>query len=92
MIVGVALTATVTAAAGPIAFVSLAAPQIARRIVRSAGITVVPAAFTGALLLVVADYAAQHLLPTALPVGVVTVVFGGGYLVWLLVHEMRRRA
>lgn len=92
VIVGVALTATVTAAAGPIAFVSLAAPQIARRIVRSAGITVVPAAFTGALLLVVADYAAQHLLPTALPVGVVTVVFGGGYLVWLLVHEMRRRA
>ncbi|MGO1665166.1 FecCD family ABC transporter permease [Candidatus Corynebacterium faecigallinarum] len=92
MIIGVALTATVTAAAGPIAFVALAAPQIARRLARTPGVTVAPAAFTGALLLIAADVTAQHLLPATLPVGVVTVVIGGGYLVWLIIHEVRRRA
>lgn len=91
MVIGVALTATVTAAAGPISFVALAAPQIARRIVRTPGVTVAPAAFTGAFLLLAADVTAQHLLPVALPVGVVTVVIGGAYLVWLIVHEVRRR-
>ncbi len=91
VILGVALIATVTAAAGPIAFVALAAPQISRRLVRSAGIAIVSATLTGAFLLVTADYAAQHLLPTPLPVGVITVIIGGGYLIWLLIHETRRR-
>ncbi|MEE2059068.1 FecCD family ABC transporter permease [Rhodococcus artemisiae] len=91
MVIGVALTATVTAAAGPIAFVALAAPQIARRLARSPGIALVPAAFTGALLLAGADLVAQHLLPQSFPVGVVTVIVGGGYLIWLLIREARRR-
>lgn len=85
-----ALVATVTAAAGPIAFIALAAPQIARRITRTPGVTVTPAAFTGALLLAAADLTAQHLLPVALPVGVITVIAGGGYLVWLIAREVRR--
>lgn len=91
VLLGVALIAIVTAAAGPIAFVALAAPQIARRLTRSPGVAVWPAAFMGALLLAAADYIAQHFMPSALPVGVVTVVIGGGYLVWLLIHENRRR-
>lgn len=92
IVLGVALTATVTAAAGPITFIALAAPQIARRIARTPGVTIVPAALTGAVLLAIADVTAQHLLPRSLPVGVVTVVVGGGYLVWLIIHEVRRRA
>lgn len=91
VVVGVALTATVTAAAGPIAFVALAAPQIGLRLARTAGVALLPAAFVGAFLLCAADFTAQHLLPTALPVGIVTVVVGGVYLVWLLVREARRR-
>ncbi|MCZ4521614.1 iron chelate uptake ABC transporter family permease subunit [Rhodococcus ruber] len=91
LVIGVALTATVTAAAGPIVFVALAAPQIARRLTRSPGMTLAPAAFTGAFLLAGADVTAQHVLPVALPVGVVTVVVGGGYLVWLLIREVRHR-
>jgi iron complex transport system permease protein len=91
IVVGVALTAVVTAAAGPIAFVALAAPQIARRLARTAGVAMAPAAFMGALLLAASDYVAQHVLPAALPVGIVTVVIGGGYLIWLLVREARRR-
>lgn len=92
IVCAVVLTAAVTAAAGPIAFVALAAPQIARRLTRSAGIALAPSALLGALLLVGSDVVAQHALPTPLPVGLVTVVIGGAYLVWLLVHETRRRA
>lgn len=91
IVVGVALTATVTAASGPIAFISLVAPQIARRLTRTAGITLTPAALVGALLCLAADHLAQHLAPTPLPVGVVTVILGGGYLAWLLFIEARRR-
>lgn len=91
IVVGVALTATVTAASGPIAFISLVAPQIGRRLARTAGITLAPAAFVGGLLCLAADYLAQHAAPTPLPVGVVTVVLGGGYLGYLLFTEARRR-
>ncbi|CUU59428.1 iron complex transport system permease protein [Parafrankia irregularis] len=91
VVVGVALTAVVTAASGPIAFISLIAPQIGRRLVRTAGITLAPAAFVGALLCLVADYLAQHVAPTPLPVGIITVILGGGYLGYLLFTEARRR-
>lgn len=91
LILGVALTAAVTAVAGPIAFVALAAPQLARRLTRSAGITLVPSAVMGAFLLVASDLAAQRLFaPIQLPVGVVTVCIGGIYLVWLLAREARK--
>ncbi|SKC07988.1 iron complex transport system permease protein [Arthrobacter sp. 31Cvi3.1E] len=91
-VVGVALTAMVTAAAGPIAFVSLAAPQLARRLTRSASVGLVPSAAMGAFLLVASDIAAQNLFaPTQLPVGVVTVSIGGCYLVWLLAREVKRQ-
>jgi iron complex transport system permease protein len=91
IVVGVALTATVTAATGPIAFISLLAPQIARRLARTAGITLAPAALVGAVLCLAADFIAQHLAPTPLPVGIITVILGGGYLGWLLFTEARRR-
>ncbi|MEU6248028.1 iron chelate uptake ABC transporter family permease subunit [Glycomyces sp. NPDC047010] len=91
IVVGVALTATVTAASGPIAFIALSAPQIARRLARTAGITLAPAAFVGALLLGAADLIAQRIAPTPLPVGLITVILGGGYLGWLLFAEARRR-
>lgn len=90
MILGVALTATVTAAAGPITFIALAAPQIARRITRSAGITLIASALTGSSLLAAADYAAQHAFPTQLPVGIMTVSIGGIYFISLLVKEGRK--
>lgn len=90
MVLGVALTATVTAAAGPIAFIALAAPQIARRITRSAGVTLIASALTGSSLLAAADYAAQHAFTTQLPVGIMTVSIGGIYFIWLLVKEGRR--
>lgn len=90
-VLGVALSAIVTAAAGPITFVALAAPQIARRLCGTAGVALLPSAATGALLLTGADYLAQRAFaPTQLPVGIVTVCIGGLYFAWLLVQEARR--
>jgi iron complex transport system permease protein len=91
LVVGVLLTAVVTATSGPIVFVALAAPQIASRLTRSAGLPLGASALTGALLLLAADLVAQHVLPTAVPVGIVTVVIGGVYLIALLVRQARRR-
>ncbi|MFI8568167.1 FecCD family ABC transporter permease [Rhodococcus sp. NPDC078407] len=89
---GVALIALVTAAAGPISFIALAAPQLARRLTGTPGVAMVPAACMGALLLVVSDVVAQRMFaPTQLPVGVVTVCIGGGYFVWLLAREGRKQ-
>jgi iron complex transport system permease protein len=91
MVLGVALTAVVTATAGPIAFVALAAPQIARRVTGAAGVALLPSAAMGALLLVVADFLAQRAFaPTQLPVGIVTICVGGLYFAWLLMREARR--
>lgn len=91
VLVGVGCTATVTAVAGPIAFIALAAPQIGRRLTGSPGVPLLPAALTGAVLLLGADLLAQVLLaPVALPVGVVSTAIGGCYLIWLLTKEVRR--
>lgn len=88
--IGVTLTATVTAVAGPIVFIALAAPQIGRRLVGAAGVPLLPAALTGALLLCGSDLLAQWIFaPVALPVGVVTTAVGGAYLLWLLFKEVR---
>lgn len=90
-ILGVALSAVAIAAAGPITFVALPAPQIARRLCGTAGVALLPSAATGALLLVAADYLAQRAFaPTQLPVGIVTVCIGGLYFAWLLIQEARR--
>lgn len=86
----VMLVAVATAAAGPITFVSLSAPQLARRLTRSPGPNLAPAALMGAALLLVADWIAMDAFgDRQLPVGVVTGVLGGCYLLWLLVSERR---
>ncbi|MGW1023204.1 FecCD family ABC transporter permease [Streptomyces sp. NPDC002577] len=90
MLSAVLLTAVATAAAGPVGFVALTAPQLARRLTRSPGPNLVPAMCMGAALLIVADWASQRAFGAdQLPVGVVTGVLGGGYLLWLLVTERK---
>lgn len=92
LILGVATTALVTAAAGPIGFVALSAPQLARRLTRTPGVTVAASAFMGAALLSLAQLLslviAQVYRPV--PVGLITVSLGGLYLIWLLIRETRR--
>ncbi|MFF8398057.1 FecCD family ABC transporter permease [Streptomyces sp. NPDC016172] len=90
MVAAVLLTASATAAAGPVSFVALTAPQLARRLTRSPGPNLLPSLCMGAALLVVADWVSQRAFGAEqLPVGVVTGVLGGVYLLWLLVSERR---
>ena len=87
ILVGVGLTAVATASTGPIAFVALAAPQIARRLTRSAEPGLVSAAVMGALMLVASDLVAQRVLSVDVPVGIVTAGLGGVYLASLLARR-----
>ncbi|MFF8525823.1 FecCD family ABC transporter permease [Streptomyces werraensis] len=90
MLSAVLLTASATAAAGPVSFVALTAPQLARRLTRSPGPNLVASMCMGAALLVLADFLSQRAFGAEqLPVGVVTGVLGGVYLLWLLVTERR---
>ncbi|MEU5319527.1 iron chelate uptake ABC transporter family permease subunit [Streptomyces sp. NPDC021056] len=90
MIAAVLLTASATAAAGPVSFVALTAPQLARRLTRSPGPNLLPSLCMGAALLVGADWVSQKVFGAdQMPVGVVTGVLGGVYLLWLLVTERK---
>ncbi|MFJ9602005.1 FecCD family ABC transporter permease [Streptomyces althioticus] len=90
MLSAVLLTASATAAAGPVSFVALTAPQLARRLTRSPGPNLIASMWMGAALLVLADFVSQRAFGAEqLPVGVVTGVLGGVYLLWLLVTERK---
>lgn len=88
---GGALVTVPSALAGPIQFVALASPHIARALTRGTGALLVPSALVGATIMVVCDALAQHLFaPMILPVGLVTIVLGGAYLTWLIARQARR--
>ena len=72
--------------AGLVAFVGLVAPHLVRRHApASQGFTLVASAAMGGVLLLAADVLARGLIaPQELPVGVLTAVLGGGYLMRLL--------
>ncbi len=90
MLLGVGLTGVAIATAGPISFVALAAPQLARHLMRASAPPVVGSALLGAALLVGADLASQHLpLGIAMPVGLMTGLLGGVYLAWLLTRTKK---
>lgn len=92
LLIGVLLVSVATAVIGPVAFVALAAPQVAKRLARTPYLSLTLSALVGALLLLASDLIAQHVLPAGLPVGVVTVSVGGLYLVAMIIQEIRRRA
>ena len=89
---GAAMCAVAVLCCGPVTFIALAAPQIAKRLTRSPTVQVIPSMAVGALLLLASDAIAQKLVPTAdLPVGVTTLALGGAYLAWLIAREGRSR-
>lgn len=85
----VGLIAVATAVTGPIAFVAFLSGPIAARVVGPQGSLLLPAALTGAVLVLVGDYVGQFLMPGRYPVGVVTGVLGAPYLIWLIVRVNR---
>ena len=74
---------------GLIAFVGLASPHLVRSVVRVKHSQLLfLSSLTGAVLLLSADLGARWLIaPQELPVGVLTAVVGGGYLLWLMHNQ-----
>lgn len=90
--VGVLLAAVATAAAGPVPFIALTAAPIARRLVGDGRVALTHSALVGALIAVVADLVAQNALDGAqVPLGVITGLIGGPYLIWVLSLSQRAR-
>ncbi|MFC5497698.1 FecCD family ABC transporter permease [Caenimonas terrae] len=79
-------TGAAVAQVGLIAFIGLVAPHLVRAAVKPTHRWLLPlSALAGAVLLLAADVLARWLLaPQELPVGVLTAVLGGGYLLWLM--------
>ena len=79
-------TGTAVAQTGLIAFVGLAAPHLVRSVVKTThGHLMLLSSLVGGVLLMAADTLARGLIaPQELPVGVLTAVLGGGYLLWLM--------
>ncbi|MGH6626510.1 MAG: FecCD family ABC transporter permease [Burkholderiaceae bacterium] len=79
-------TGTAVAQTGLIAFVGLAAPHLVRSVVKTThGRLIFLSCLMGAVLLMTADMLARWLIaPQELPVGVLTAVLGGSYLLWLM--------
>ena len=88
IVVAVGLAAVATASAGPIAFVALAAPPIAKRLCNTGGLALAPAALMGSAVVLAADLLAQHVMG-GLPVGIATALIGAPYLLWLLSRANR---
>ncbi|MDP4504162.1 FecCD family ABC transporter permease [Nonomuraea turcica] len=93
-----ALTIAVTCAGlavavgGPLGLIALIAPEAARRICGPSGVPVLSSALTGAALVLIADTVGRTVVaPVEVPVGIVTAVLGGPYLIWLLLSPRPRR-
>jgi iron complex transport system permease protein len=86
-------TGTAVAQTGLIAFVGLASPHLVRSVVKTThGRLMALASLMGAVLLMAADILARWLIaPQELPVGVLTAVLGGSYLLWLMHRRSDRR-
>ena len=91
ILVAIGLATAAVSVAGPVSFIALVAPQIARRLSRSAGPNILASALMGAFLLSIADLLTQQLpIAVTLPVGVLTAAIGGIYLGYLLIAQWKK--
>ncbi|MBU2938871.1 iron ABC transporter permease [Lacinutrix sp. C3R15] len=86
------LAGTITAFAGPIAFIGLAIPHVTRQIFNTSNHKIlVPAVFLfGAIVMLICDSIAQ--LPTSdytLPINAITSLIGAPVVIWLLVRKRK---
>ncbi|QPB42793.1 Fe(3+) dicitrate ABC transporter permease subunit FecD [Rodentibacter haemolyticus] len=88
LILAVALSTTAVAICGPIAFLGLVAPHLARRLVGGRHRNLLPASFfIGAILLQISDIIARIITPpTELPAGILTAIIGAPYFFYLLMR------
>ena len=93
LIAAVGLVAAATSHTGPIAFVALLAPPIARRLQDDGGPALATSVAVGAALTLSADVIGQHAIPGLVaPVGIVTGLIGAPYLLILLARQRKAAA
>jgi len=88
------LSACVTAFAGPISFVGIAVPQIAKRLMNTAKpLVIIPISFLcGAVFCMFCDLIARTAFsPTELSIGTVTAVFGAPVVIRLMIKRRGRQ-
>jgi len=88
------LTAASVVLTGPIGFIGLVAPHLARLLVGPSHRILIPAAaILGATIVVLADALARviDLGSGPMPVGILTTVLGGPLFIWMLRTQMRAR-
>lgn len=88
--IAVLLASVATVTAGPVAFVALASPQIARSLTSSVTPPVGVSVLVGAVFVLLADTVSANALNVPLPVGVATAVLGAPFLIHLLLKYQRR--
>lgn len=88
LVLAVALSTTAVAICGPIAFLGLVAPHLARKLVGGRHRTLLPASMLiGTLLLQISDILARVIAPpTELPAGILTAIIGAPYFFYLLMR------
>jgi iron complex transport system permease protein len=90
LVISVVMVSAATAVAGPVAFVALVAPHLARMSSRTPTSPLLASATIGALVVVASDLVARTVLaPIILPVGAVTAAVGAPFLLWLLVRTRK---
>ena len=87
IVCAVLLTAAAVSASGPIEFVAFVAPQIARRLARTARPPLLASGLLGAVIVLGADALTRGVLPGEIPVGIITAIVGAPYLIWLLTRR-----
>nr|WP_284507329.1 Fe(3+)-hydroxamate ABC transporter permease FhuB [Caballeronia sp. ATUFL_M2_KS44] len=88
MLLAAALTGVATMVVGPLSFVGLMAPHLARMLgFRRAAAQLASAAMLGALVMVLADWLGRNMLfPYQVPVGLQATLVGGLYFMWLMLR------
>ena len=88
------LAATVTAFAGPISFLGIAAPHLIRQLLKTTKpILMIPACFLGgAVFCLLCDLLARTVFsPTELSISTVTAVFGAPVVIFMMLHRQKER-
>ncbi|MBF4462596.1 MULTISPECIES: FecCD family ABC transporter permease [unclassified Rathayibacter] len=89
LVVSVVAASVAVSAAGPLGFVALASPQVARLLTRETGAPLGSSAACGAVLVLAADLAARTLFSSAVSVGLLTAMVGGPMLIVLMLRRVR---
>lgn len=92
LMVTVLLTGFSIALVGPVGIIALAAPEAARNLSAAHRVPVLLSALIGSGLMLLADLIGQHgFSPIEVPVGLITAIVGGPYLLWILLRKTQPR-